>query len=113
VHGKTFDDLIPQSEANKYISTDPNFGLREGEARRVWEDEEAQCRGAFPYPPHKWDHQTEFGKTFAIIKFRERKSGDRKKELDGYAKAIGARFYKQWSRVTQGGADWVEVVFYK
>jgi hypothetical protein len=38
---------------------------------------------------------------------------DRKKPLDGYTKAIGARFYKQWSGARQGGADWVEVVFYK
>lgn len=75
--------------------------------------EEAQCRAPLNYPPVKWDHQTEFGKTFAIIKFRERNAGDRKKELDGYAKAIGARFYKQWSRVRKGGADFVEVVFYK
>ena len=87
--------------------------VKEAQSRREWEDEEGQCRAPFPYPPHKWTEVTEFGKTFAIIKFRERKSGDRKKELDGYSKAIGAKFYKQWSRVTQGGADWVEIVFYK
>jgi hypothetical protein len=77
------------------------------------EAEEAQCRAPLNYPPVKWNHKTEFGKTFAIIKFRERKPGDRNKELDGYAKAIGARFYTEWSRVHKGGADFVEVVFYK
>jgi len=83
------------------------------EARKKTQEEEARCHDPFPYPPHKWDHRTEFGTTFAIIKFRELKAGDRKKELDGYTAAIGARFYKQWSRVKQGGTDWVEVVFYK
>ena len=100
---RAFDDLIPPSETNKYVSTDPN----------AWEAEEAQCREPFQYPPHKWTHVTQFGKTFAIIKFRERKVGDRKTELDGYAKAVGAKSYKKWSRVKQGGAYWVEVVFYK
>ncbi len=98
---------------NKYVSTDPNFGLRDAESRSEWQAEEAQCRDPLHYPPVKWDHQTEFGKTFAIIKFRERNAGDRKKDLDAYTKAVGARFYKQWSRVRQHGADWVEVVFYK
>jgi hypothetical protein len=98
---------------NKSVSTDPNAGLKDPESRRQWEAEKAQCREPLHYPPVKWDHQTEFGKTFAIIKFRERNAGDRKKDLDGYTKAIGARFYKQWSRVKQFGADWVEVVFYK
>jgi hypothetical protein len=46
-----------------------------GESRPEWEAEEAQCREPLRYPPVKWDHQTEFGKTFAIIKFRERKGG--------------------------------------
>lgn len=85
----------------------------EAEAGRKAQEEEARCHDPFPYPPHKWDHRTQFGKTFAIIKFRERKAGDRKKELDGYTKAIGAKFCKEWSRVRQGGTDWVEVVFYK
>ncbi len=109
----TFDNLLPRSQTNKYVSTDPNAWLREAESRREWEAEEAQCREPFPYPPHKWTHDTQFGKTFAIIKFRERKAGDRKQELDGYAKAVGAKSYKAWSRVRQGGADWVEVVLYK
>ena len=104
---------MPHQPPNKYISTDPYAGLREAESRPEWEAEEAQCREPLRYPPVKWDHQTEFGKTFAIIKFRERNAGDRKKELDAYTKAIGARFYKQWSRVRQGGADWVEAAFYK
>jgi hypothetical protein len=95
------------------MSTDPYARHREAESGREWDAEEAQCRAPLRYPPVKWDHQTEFGKTFAIVQFRERNAGDRKKELDGYAKAIGARFYKQWSRVRQGGADWVEAVFYK
>jgi hypothetical protein len=85
----------------------------QAEAGKKAQEEEARCHDPFPYPPHKWDHRTEFGKTFAIIKFRERKAGDRRKELDGYTKAIGAKFYKQWSRVKQGGTDWVEIVFYK
>jgi hypothetical protein len=85
----------------------------QAEAGKKAQEEEARCRDPFPYPPHKWDRRTQFGKTFAIIKFRERKAGDRKKELDGYTKAIGAKFYKEWSRVQQGGTDWVEVVFYK
>lgn len=85
----------------------------QAEAGKKAQEEEARCHDPFPYPPHKWDDRTQFGKTFAIINFRERKAGDRKKELDGYTKAIGARFYKQWSRVRQGGTDWVEVVFYK
>ena len=126
-----FDDLTPPKKATitgvrepwetdpVVQLTTPNSGINEAKtaeeqrARLDWEAEEAQCRAALNYPPVKWDHRTEFGKTFAIIKFRERRPGDRKKELDGYAKAIGARFYKQWSRVRKGGADFVEVVFYK
>jgi tetratricopeptide (TPR) repeat protein len=99
--------------ANKFTNSDPNTAPRESESRRDGEAEEAQCRAPLNYPPVKWDHKTEFGKTFAIIKFREREPGDRKNELDRYAKAIGARSYRQWSRVHKGGADFVEVVFYK
>ena len=105
--------FVPDQAPNKYVSTDSNFGLRDTESRSEWQAEEAQCHDPLHYPPVKWDHQTEFGKTFAIIKFRERNAGDRKKDLDAYTKAIGARLYKQWSRVKQHGADWVEVVFYK
>jgi hypothetical protein len=104
---------LPNHPATQDTSTDPNAWLRDAESQRQWESEEGQCRQPFPYPPHKWTHMTQFGKTFAIVKFRERKAGDRNKELDGYAKAISAKSYKQWSRVRQGGADWVEIVFYK
>lgn len=85
----------------------------QAQAEKKAQEEEARCHDPFPYPPHKWNHQTQFGKTFAIIKFRERKAGDRREELNGYTKAIGANFYKEWSRVRQGGTDWVEIVFYK
>jgi hypothetical protein len=113
-------ETVPVERSSKYLSTDPNAGVEEAKAAseqqralQQWESEEEQCREPFPYPPHKWTHVTQFGKTSAIIKFRERKAGDRKKELEGYTKAIGAKFYKEWSRVRQGDADWVEVVFYK
>ena len=93
--------INPDAWPGRYLATDPNAGVEEtkSECRREWEAEEAQCREPLRYPTVKWDHQAEFGKTFAIIKFRERDAGDRKKELDAYTKAIGARFYKQWSRV--------------
>jgi hypothetical protein len=62
-------------EAQQLASEKARANAIQAEVEKKAQEEEVRYHDPFPYPPHKWDHQTQFGKTFAIIKFRERKAG--------------------------------------
>jgi hypothetical protein len=63
---------VPDWARSRTPSSDSSAGVKEAKAaaeqqrtRQEWGGEEEQCREPLRYPPVKWDHQTEFGKTFA------------------------------------------------
>jgi hypothetical protein len=91
--------LVPLSQWNEYLAA----------KNRKQEDED--CHKEMHL--QRWDHGTNFGKTFMLGTFFERNLGDRKAEVDATAKQIGARFYKLWEHHKRGDIEEVKVVFYK
>jgi hypothetical protein len=76
-----------------------------------WKRDEAICHEPFQY--RDWKRQTNEGQTFLLVEFKERHLGDRKKEVEAWAKAYGAKRYMLWEHHKWNNLEWVQVVFYK
>jgi colicin import membrane protein len=84
---------------------------QEAARRQKWQREEAICHEPFQY--REWKRQTNEGQTFLMVEFKERHLGDRKKEVEAWAKAYGAKRYKLWEHHKWNNLEWVQVVFFK
>jgi hypothetical protein len=88
-------------------TADPNAGIDPEQ----WKRDEAICHEPFQY--REWKRQTNEGQTFLMVEFKERHLGDRKNEVEAWAKAYGAKRYSLWEHHKWNNLEWVQVVFYK